>query len=241
MGQTQIRPRLTEDEYQLIINKRKGETRNVLIIGDLHLPFEIDEYFDFIVEQYEKWNCTDVVLIGDIIDNHYSSYHETSPDGMGAGQELEIAINKLKKWYQKFPKATVIIGNHDRLVYRKAFTSGISSKWIKEYREVLEVPNWEFVEDYVLDEVLYVHGDGPTARTKMKNEMQSVVCGHRHSEQYVEFAVNPQQRIFGMQVGCGVDRTSYAMAYGKHFKKPIIGCGLVLNNGLTPIVIAAEL
>jgi hypothetical protein len=26
-------------------------------------------------------------------------------------------------------------------------------------------------------------------------------------------------RIFGMQVGCGIDTTSYAAAYAKHFKK----------------------
>jgi hypothetical protein len=37
-----------------------------------------------------------------------------------------------------------------------------------------------------------------------------------------------------MQVGCGIDHTSYAMAYAKAGKKPAIACGVVLR-GETPI------
>lgn len=33
-----------------------------------------------------------------------------------------------------------------------------------------------------------------------------------------------------MQVGCGIDKTSYAMAYGKNFRKPIISCGVVIEG-----------
>ena len=65
------------------------------------------------------------MFIGDIIDNHYSSYHETSADGMGGLDELELAIKRISRWYDAFPKATVIIGNHDRLIMRKAQTSAI--------------------------------------------------------------------------------------------------------------------
>jgi len=38
-----------------------------------------------------------------------------------------------------------------------------------------------------------------------------------------------------MQVGCGVDSTTYAAAYAKNFKKQSIGCSVVLNNGELPI------
>jgi hypothetical protein len=37
-------------------------------------------------------------------------------------------------------------------------------------------------------------------------------------------------RIFGMQVGCGIDTTSYASAYAKNFKKQAIGCGVVIGG-----------
>ena len=38
-----------------------------------------------------------------------------------------------------------------------------------------------------------------------------------------------------MQVGCGIDHDSYAMAYAKYGKKPAIGVGVILNNGQIPI------
>jgi hypothetical protein len=44
-----------------------------------------------------------------------------------------------------------------------------------------------------------------------------------------------------MQVGCGIDHESYAMAYAKYGKKPAIGCAVVLNNGKLPINLLMEL
>ena len=218
-----------------------GNPNNILIIGDLHAPFNLPNYLEFCLEQQKKFKCGTVVFIGDVIDNHYSSYHESDPDGMSAGDELDVAINELQKYYKVFPKASVIIGNHDRLVYRKAFTGGVSRRWIKEYKEVLRVPNWDFVESLDLFDVNINHGEGGTARAKMKKELQSQIQGHLHSDLYVDFIVGKNFRIFGMQVGCGIDNKSYAMAYGRNFKKPAIGCGVLLNKGTLPIVIPMQL
>ena len=44
-----------------------------------------------------------------------------------------------------------------------------------------------------------------------------------------------------MQVGCGIDNKAYAMAYAKNYGKPAIGCGVILNNGKTPINVLMEL
>ena len=214
-----------------------GDKNNVLIIGDLHTPFNLKEYLSFCRKQQEKFKCGKVIFIGDLIDNHFSSYHETDPDGMSAGDELDLAINEIQKYYKVFPEADVIIGNHDRLVYRKAFTGGVSKRWIKEYKEVLGTPNWNFVENVELFDVNINHGEGGTARTKMKKELQSQIQGHLHSDFYVEYIVGKNFRIFGMQVGCGVNHKTYAMEYGKNFKKPAIGCGVLLNKGTLPIVI----
>lgn len=219
----------------------QGNKNNILIIGDLHAPFNLPDYLEFCLEQQKKFKCGTVIFIGDVIDNHYSSYHESDPDGMSAGDELDVAINELQKYYRVFPKAFVIIGNHDRLVYRKAFTGGVSKRWIKEYKEVLKVPNWDFVESLDLFDVNINHGEGGTARSKMKKELQSQIQGHLHSELYIDYIVGKNFRIFGMQVGSGIDNKSYAMAYGKHFKKPAIGCGVLLNKGTLPVVIPMQL
>jgi len=214
---------------------RATNTRNVLVIGDLHEPFCLNEYLDFCVDQYKKYNCNQVIFIGDIIDNHYSSYHETSADGMGGAQELDLSIKRISRWYHAFPKATVIIGNHDRMIMRKAQTSAIPSKWIKSYKEVLEVPNWNFVERFEQDGVQYIHGEGGQAYTKCKADLMNTVQGHLHTLAGCQHFVGRKFRVFGMQIGCGIDFTSYAMAYAKYGKKPAIGCGVVLNNGTLPI------
>ena len=204
----------------------------VLVIGDIHEPFCLDGYIQHCKNVYKEFNCNKVLFIGDIIDSHYSSFHSTDPDGMSAKDELNLSIKKLRKWHKAFPKATVIIGNHDRIVARKALANGISAKWIKEYKDVLEVPTWNFKTDETIDNVLYVHGEGATAFTKAKTLFQSVVAGHTHTKCYIEYMNN----IFGMQVGCGVDKDSYAMAYAKNYAPPQIACGVVIDGKL-PILI----
>jgi len=219
--------------YKKLTKAFKGNKNNVLVIGDLHEPFCLPKYIKFCKKVQKEQNCGTVVFIGDVIDNHYSSYHEADPDGFSAGEELDRAIFKISKWYKAFPDAYVIIGNHDRLVYRKAYSSGVSKLWIREFDEVLKTPRWEFLEELTINGVCYNHGEGSTARARMKNEMQSQVQGHYHNQFYIEYNVSPIARIFAMQVGCGVNRKAYAMAYGKHFKKPVIGCATV--SGANPV------
>lgn len=199
----------------------------VLAIGDLHEPFTLDKYLRFCKNVDRKMACNKVVFLGDVIDSHYSSYHETDPDGMSAGEELDKAIEGIRKWYLAFPEATVLIGNHDRLVRRKAFSAGVSKQWIRDYAEVLGTPGWKFVERTVIDGVQYVHGEGGTARTKSKADMMSTVQGHLHTQCYTEWVVGANFKIFGCQVGCGIDHNAYAMAYAKAGKKPAIGCATI--------------
>ena len=222
------RPRLSGNKLAAYNHITKNE-RRILVVGDLHCPFELDGYFNFCKKTYSEWNCNQVVFIGDIIDNHFSSFHTTDPDGYGGGHELERAIDTVQKWTREFPVADVCIGNHDRLVMRRAFDSAIPKVWIKSYNEVLGT-NWNWVERVVYDDVQYCHGEGGTARTKAKNDMMSTVQGHIHTQAYTEWMVGRKFRIFGMQVGCGIDSSAYAAAYAKHFKKQAIGCGVVLGG-----------
>lgn len=215
--------------FRANIKKKK----NVLVIGDIHEPFTLEGYLEFCKEQYIRFNCDTVVFIGDIIDNAFSSFHPTNPDGYGAGDELDRAIDKISLWYNTFPEATVIIGNHDRLAYRKAFAGGISSRWIREYKDVLNTPGWTFTESITIDNVFYCHGEAGTARTKAKDTSRSTVQGHLHSQAYVEYINN---RIFAAQVGTGIDDSSYAFNYNKAGKESILSC-LVVEQGIQPFLI----
>ena len=241
MLQKNNRFRLKPHEVAAIQKMRETETRNILVIGDLHEPFCLDSYLEWCQLQYEIYNCNQVIFIGDIIDSHGFSYHEPDPDGMSSGLELETAIKKIAKWYEAFPYADVMIGNHDRMASRKAMSGGIPAAWIRSYNEVLETPNWNWVESVVYDNVLYEHGEGGQAAAKAKNNLMSSVCGHTHTLSYVQWFVGKRFKVFGMQVGCGVDCTTYAAAYARNFKKQAIGCSVVLNNGTLPINLLMEL
>ena len=224
-----MRPRLNGKLLKAYENLIKEEKR-ILVIGDIHAPFELDGYLSFCMETYDKYNCNQVIYIGDILDNHAFSYHEPDPSGLSAGNELILAKKFVKKWYNAFPVADVLIGNHDRLAARKMMTGGVPLAWIKSYNDVLGTPKWNWTERIVYDGVQYVHGEGGTARTKSKNDMMSTVQGHIHTQAYVDWAVGRNFKVFGMQVGCGVDGGSYAAAYAKNFKKQAIGCGVVIGG-----------
>ena len=225
----EIRPRLKGNKRQAFENLNKKE-RRILIIGDLHAPFVLPEYLEHCKQTYANYNCNQVIFIGDILDNHAFSYHEPDPDGLSPGSELKMAKKFIKDWYGAFPKADVLIGNHDRMASRKAMTGGVPSAWIKSYNDVLGTPKWNWVETIVYDNVLYEHGEGGQAKTKAKNNMMSSVCGHTHTEAYTMWFVGKKFRVFGMQVGCGVDSKSYAAAYARNFKKQAIGCGVVIGG-----------
>ena len=224
-----FRPRLKGNKL-IAFNNLNKEERRILVIGDLHEPFCLDKYLDHCKEVYAKFNCNQVIYIGDCLDSHAFSYHEHDPDGMSAGDELSLAVKRIAKWYKAFPVADVCIGNHDRMASRKAFSGGVPRAWIKGYNDVLKTPRWNWVESIVYDNVCYEHGEGGDAYKKAQQNMQSSVCGHTHVKAGVQYFVGKKYKVFGMQVGCGVNEKTYAAAYAKNFRRQAIGCGVVLGG-----------
>ena len=119
-----MRPRLKK-EMGKYVESLKNKDNRVLVIGDLHEPFCLDGYLDHCISVRDKYNCNKIVFIGDIIDNHYSSFHDTDPDGHGGAKELALAKTEINRWYKAFPKAKVCLGNHDLIPDRKRFNAGI--------------------------------------------------------------------------------------------------------------------
>jgi predicted phosphodiesterase len=215
-----------------------GDPKNVLVIGDTHLPFEVPGYLEFCREQQEKYNCGSVVHIGDLVDNHAVSYHEHDVEGKSAGDEYKLALAKCHDWYKVFPEVKICIGNHDALPFRKVFTAGLPSAWLKSYQQILESPdawNWDFTHH--INGVIYQHGTGLSgelaAINAARENRQSTVIGHLHTVCNTRYLASYKDLIFGMSVGCGIDFEAYAFAYGKQqTRKPVISCGVVLDGAL---------
>jgi len=224
----------------------KGKKENVLVIGDPHEPFTREGYMLFCREQQEKYECGTIVNIGDQVDNHYSSFHDADPDGMGAGDELDEAILRTQRWHYLFPGAYVCIGNHDDIIRRQLYANGISARWMKPMNDVLGTPTWKWAMEHELYGVKYVHGTGTTgaqaAYTRAMKAGQSVVMGHVHTEASIRWHVTKTSRVFGLMTGCGVDDRVYAMAYAKNFPaKYIVSCAVVLERGTIPINLPMKL
>jgi hypothetical protein len=212
----------------------------VLVIGDTHSPTMLSGYPDFLVRVYEKYRCGAVVHIGDLADLHCVSYHEKDPDHASPQSELEQAIDQIAELTARFPRVSLLLGNHDALVQRQATTAGISQKMLKPFKELFELPRgWQVYPRYhklTCNGVLYQHGDQGkggqfAALRNAQAEFCSVVQGHHHSQSGVWYHANENNLIFGMQVGCGIDRQHQQMAYGTKFSsKPIISCGVVIDS-----------
>lgn len=211
---------------------------NVLFIGDLHAPFILDGYLEFNIDLQRKYNCGTIVFAGDVIDSHAWSFHEHNVDGLSVRDELMAAISQLKEWYKAFPNAISLFGNHDLLISRKASAYGLSKLFIRHFGDIVEAPKtWNFTHEFYKDNVLYIHGSQGNAIDRAKAIRYSIAQGHLHSEAFVEWSVSEIDSIFGLQVGCGIDRKAYAFEYAKDTpKKPIISSGVVLDKGHLPIL-----
>ena len=172
-----------------------------------------------------------------MVDNHSISYHEHDPNGKSPIDEMKEVDRCLKEWFKAFPKLLLCRGNHDRLVDRKSRTIGLPERCFKPFRDIWGLPEgWKDEFSWEIDGVRYTHGTGLSgdyAHIKAaERNRQSCVIGHTHSTAATNYIVSEKDRIFAMNVGCGIDRHTYAFEYGRDFtKKPVLSCGVVTDHG----------
>lgn len=216
----------------------------VLVIGDTHAPAMHRKYIQFLSKVRKKWKTEKIVHIGDVIDHHCISFHEKHTDNPGAKKEYDLSFSQVQKLHKEFSGATVCIGNHDARVRRLNSKSGIPALYLKEFNALYDTDTWKWTDSVAIDGVHYYHGEGcggqHPAFSAAKMRMQPTVIGHYHSACGVWYQAGPTNKIWGMNVGCGVDRTHWSMLYGAAFlRKPIVACGVVIDG--TPFVETMDL
>lgn len=212
------------------------------VVGDTHIPYELEGYLEFCQQTFKDWEVDTVVHIGDLVDHHALSFHDSEPTLKGANGELMDARERLKPWYKAFPKLTLINGNHDLIPARQLTKIGMDAEvWMRPLKDIYSFPKgWSIEDEMFIDGVLYHHGytsNGVNGfRNDAKARMVSTVSGHCHGNAGVSASASDHRLVWGMATGCGVDNATMAMAYGKNFKnKPIVSCGVVIEGKL-PIV-----
>ena len=222
------------------------KNKTIMIIPDQHLPYHHPDSFKFLKMVRDAYKPNEVVHIGDEVDKHAMSFHDSDPDLPSAGDELKLAISYLKQMYKLFPKVTVLHSNHGSMHYRKGLHHGIPRKYLRDYNDILEAPKgWKWVEDYKTDmgngqKCFFTHGMEKNTGRFARNMGMCVVQGHYHTDFDITYASSPEHLIWGMSVGCLIDKKSMAFAYDKsNMKRPILGCGVIVNGipRLIPMIV----
>ena len=87
-------------------------------------------------EQIKKQFKPDTIInIGDELDMHALSFHDTNPDLHSAGHELSLAKEYIKELENIFPEMTLLDSNHSSLIYRRGIKHGIPKGFLREYND----------------------------------------------------------------------------------------------------------
>jgi metallophosphoesterase superfamily enzyme len=209
--------------------------KKILVISDLQMPFQHQDALAFLKAVKKKYKPSHVVNIGDVTDSYCLTAWQKDPDFISANDEIQQMLAGVKELAKMFPKMDVLTSNHDLRLQRAAKRAGIPKHFIKDYHQWMGCPKtWVFHDELEIDGVLYTHGDEVGAggmNASLKRAMhygKSSVSGHLHTQANINYFANRDKLIFGMQVGCLIDRKALAFAYAKsNLKKPVLTVGII--------------
>jgi predicted phosphodiesterase len=222
--------------------------KRVMVIGDMHIPYHHKESFAFLRALKKKYKGFDLVVnIGDELDQHAISMHDSDPDLPSAGDELKLAKKHIKDLEKIFPDMTLVDSNHSSLVYRRALKYGLPKAYLKHYNEFLGVSptRWKWVQDLTItlndgSRCFFTHGLSANVLQVAQKYGMNVCQGHYHSKASIQYFSNPDKLVWGAQTGCLTNQDSLAFSYAKNFKDRFIMSSLVIVDGqprIHPMVI----
>ena len=217
----------------------------ILVVSDMHLPYQHKDSIKFLKEIKKEFKPDTTISIGDLLDQHALSFHDSSPELYSAGHELDKAKEYVKELESIFPKLIEVDSNHSSMIYRRALKHGLPRAYLKDYGDFLETKKWKWVDDLTLtmsngQRCFFTHGRSADILKVSQTMGMSAVQGHYHTKFVISWWANPDNLFFGMNVGCLIDQKSMAFNYAKNFRtRFIIGCGIIINGipRLLPMVL----
>lgn len=216
---------------------REFDNSRILVISDLHIPYNHQDSLEFLQHLAEKYNPTRVICLGDELDKHSLSFHPSDPDLSNAGDELQASLPVIKRLESMFPEMDILDSNHGSMIWRKAKHHGIPRHYIKGYNEVLGVGDgWQWHNDMTIKlpngQYCYFHHGKTNNIIRLSQQMgMNCVQGHYHESFKIDYWGNATGLYWGMQAACLIDDESYAFSYNNvNIKRPIIGTGLIIDS-----------
>lgn len=214
--------------------------KSILVIPDLHCPVMHQDAFKFIKWAKHEFKPDKVICLGDELDYHCLSFHETEMEcPYNESQEFEEAKRYFSNMYDMFDNVDILESNHGSMVYRKAKSCRIPRQFLLTYDQVLGAPpGYKWHNNLVIqasngEYINFEHGHRApnTSFKKSKDLAMSTVQGHHHSSFEILYWQNYQKKYFGMTAGCLIDDEKYAFLYNKTFiGRPMLGLGWIYEG-----------
>jgi len=217
--------------------------KNTIIISDTHFPYEHRDTFPFLKALKDYWDIEDAKHTGDIVDNHFGSFHNVEQECLSAPKEHKLACKKIKKLEEIFPELTVVLGNHDILSERKAIAAGIQLPHLRSFNDRYDV-NWKWKEEdfFKVDQYNHCLLKHSISASTVNNAAKFSHCsiqGHHHSVYGIHYSSDSHTLRWSATVGCLIDAHSPAFNYDRAIvlKRAVIGCMVMVDNNpvLTPM------
>lgn len=209
----------------------------LLCISDFHAPYQHPDALSFLFALHKRFQFDHILCGGDEVDFHALSFHDSDPDLLSAGFELERAKQQLVPLFETFPYVDVLESNHGSLVYRKGKHHGMPRQVLKGYNEILGAPTgWKWREEFVYQfsnghKAVAHHGYSSNTLLASQKRAMSLIQFHFHNDLSIRYWQNREGLFWALQSGCLIDDTSLAMAYNKlTVARPIIGCAGVIEG-----------
>jgi hypothetical protein len=232
-----------------------------LIISDLHAPYQHPDALRFLAALQGKYDFDGISCVGDELDYHAMSFHDSDPDLDAAGRELQAGREVLWELETLFPQMDLCDSNHGSMLYRRGMAAGVPRHLLLSYQDAIFAVKkrdgsihrpknrgngwrWHHSFAFSLDSrrrCVMRHGMSISTRRNVEQSGMSFVQGHHHGTFEVVYNGTPDALNWGMTVGCLIDDGSLAFAYNRNtLRRPVIGCGGIIDGQprLFPMVLA---
>ena len=218
-------------------NGEEHDNSRILVISDMHIPYHHENLLPFLKSLKIRYEPTRIICVGDELDKHAMSFHDSDPDLPSAGDELKRALPVIAQLKELFPVMDLIDSNHGSMVYRKSKAHGIPRSYIRSYNEVLGVDEgWKWHNDLTItlpdgQKVYFHHGKSADAVKTSQAMSMSHCCGHFHESFGVRYWANPNGLFWAINSGCLINDKALAFSYNNvNLKRPIIGTSLIIDG-----------
>jgi len=206
------------DEKPSVIYKMPTANNNILVLSDVHLPYQNNKALTLALDYGKKEEINTILLLGDIMDFHKASFHEQDPKKRDLTYEFEICRNFRDVLQNAFPNAKIFYkeGNHEMRWERYLRVKAPIILDMSEFRlqtilrlgerGITWIPNNQVMK---IGKLYAIHGNEykgsggiNAARTLWLRAGESTICGDKHKTQTM-LKTNISGKVHGtFVIGC---------------------------------------